>query len=90
MPSRLWWEGGLLREKLGLVRFGFALQEGQGAIIWRVAQVHLFGIPLPARWFGGVQAREFADGDRYHFDVRATLPGVGLLVHYQGWLHVPG
>ena len=36
----------------------------------------------------GVGAREFADGERYAFDVRAWLPLVGLLVHYTGWLDV--
>ena len=42
----------------------------------------------PARWFTGVGARESADGEHYAFDVWASLPLVGLLVHYTGWLDV--
>jgi hypothetical protein len=36
-----------------------------------------------------VNAREFERDGRYHFDVVAKLPGVGMLIHYRGWLEVP-
>lgn len=88
MPSRLWQHDGLLCERLGLARFGFALQVEQGAIVWRVVRVRALGVPLPPRWFVDVHARESEAGGRYRFDVRAALPGVGLLVHYRGWLEV--
>lgn len=88
MSSRLWERDGLLCERLGLVRFGFRLDVRDEGIEWTVERVHALGIPLPARWFGGVRARESARGDRYAFDVRAALPGIGLLVHYRGWLDV--
>lgn len=99
MPSRLWAGrgamAGLLCERLGLVVFGFALTVEPGAhgaqIVWRVRRLRVFGLlPLPARWFDGVEARESVDGEgRYHFDVRAALPLAGRLVHYRGWLEVP-
>ena len=57
-----------------------------GAIVWRVVRVSAFGLPLPARWFTGVGARESAEDGRYRFDVWASLPFIGLLVHYRGWL----
>lgn len=88
MPSRLWREGEVLCERLGLATFGFRLEAVDGAIAWRVERVRVFGIPLPARWFTGVGARESADGQRYRFDVWASLPLTGLLVHYRGWLDV--
>lgn len=88
MPSRLWAHGGLLCERLGLVTFGFRLQAEGGAILWRVARVRVFGLPLPLRWFEGVAARESEADGRYCFDVAATLPLAGLLVRYRGWLHV--
>jgi hypothetical protein len=88
MPSRLWCEGDLLRERLGLATFGFRLQVEDQAIVWRVVSVGVFGLSLPARWFTGVGARESADGDRYRFDVWASLPLAGLLVHYRGGLDV--
>jgi hypothetical protein len=27
-----------------------------------------------------------SDGGRYRFDVRADMRGVGLIVHYEGWM----
>ena len=88
MPSRLWREDEILCERLGLARFGFRLAMEDEAIVWRVVRVHVFGLSLPPRWFTGVGARESADGERYAFDVWASLPLVGLLVHYTGWLDV--
>ncbi|WP_162258793.1 DUF4166 domain-containing protein [Lysobacter sp. Root983] len=88
MPSRLWAQDGLLCERLGLVRFGFALDVEDAAVRWRVARVHALGLPLPARWFDGVSASESEREGRYRFDVRAALPLAGLLVHYRGWLDV--
>ena len=88
MPSRLWREGDVLCERLGVARFGFRLEVVNEAIVWRVVRVGVFGVSLPPRWFAGVGARESADGERYAFDVWASLPLVGLLVHYTGWLDV--
>lgn len=89
MPSRLWPRDGLLCERLGLVTFAFRLCVEDEAIVWRVAGVRVFGLPLPTAWFEGVGARESERDGRYRFDVTATLPLAGLLVRYRGWLHVP-
>lgn len=88
MPSRLWDADGLLCEHLGLATFAFRLDVEDDQLIWRVERVRALGIPLPARLFGGVVAREFDCDGRYGFDVRAELPLVGLLVHYRGWLDI--
>ena len=80
---------GCLRERLGLLEFHFALDVAAGALSWRVVRVRVLGfVPLPAAWFGDVRASEAQRDGRYVFDVRAALPGVGLLVHYRGWLDV--
>ncbi|QQP98489.1 DUF4166 domain-containing protein [Lysobacter enzymogenes] len=55
---------------------------------WRLMRVRALGLPLPRGWFAGVRAREFEREGRYHFDVAAQLPLVGLLVRYRGWLEV--
>lgn len=55
---------------------------------WHLVRVRALGLPLPVSWFAGVTAREFELDGRYCFDVHAALPGVGLLVHYRGWLDV--
>lgn len=88
MRSRLWAAHGLLRERLGLVTFAFALSAQEGAIEWRVVRVHALGLPLPARWFSAVAARESEEDGRYRFDVQAALPIAGPLVRYRGWLDV--
>lgn len=91
MRSRLWARDGLLRERLGLVTFGFRLvvvdDAARGQVIdWRVARVRALGVPLPPSWFAGVHACEYLRDGRYRFDVVASLPLVGPLVHYRGWL----
>lgn len=93
MRSRLWARDALLRERLGLVTFAFRLDvedlPGSGrAIVWRVANARALGVPLPGSWFSNVVAREYEREHRYRFDVAATLPWIGLLVHYRGWLDV--
>lgn len=90
MASTLWVSEEMLCERLGLVMFGFRLETREDGIDWIVRRVRVFGVlSLPVSWFSQVAARESADGDRYHFDVRAALPFAGLLVHYRGWLGVP-
>lgn len=86
---RGWERQGLLCERLGLVEFAFRLSASEGVLAWHVASVRALGLPLPASAFHAVQARESESGGRYRFDVSATLPLAGLLVHYRGWLHVP-
>jgi hypothetical protein len=88
MRSRLCLNARFLHERLGLAQFDFALDAVEATIRWRVARVRAVGVPLPASWFAGVSAVEFVGGGRYRFDVRAELPGIGLLVHYAGWLDV--
>lgn len=94
MPSRLTLHTDGVEERLGLLRFVFALDvierdvdEGV-ALRWRVARVHLLGLPLPLRWFDGVIADEFERDGAYRYDVSARLPWLGLLVHYRGQLDV--
>ena len=90
MSSTLWAGGDLLCERLGLVTFGFRLETREDDIDWVVRRVRVLGLlPLPASWFSQVAAREWADGERYHFDVQAALPLAGPLVHYRGWLSIP-
>jgi hypothetical protein len=88
MRSTMWAADGLLCERLGLVTFGFNLTVENNALVWHVRRVRALGVPLPARWFNGVKATESEVAGRYHFDVEASLPIAGILVHYRGWLEV--
>jgi hypothetical protein len=89
MRSRLWAGDGLLCEQLGPLTFGFQLTVVDQQLRWKVEHVRALGLPLPSAAFGAVNAVESVDAGRYTFDVSATLPVVGLLVHYRGWLDVP-
>jgi hypothetical protein len=86
MRSRLRERGGLLVESLGPARFAFALDSDGDRIDWHLRSVHALGVPLPVRWFEGVQAREWAEDGVYRFEVRAAVALAGLLIHYRGWL----
>jgi hypothetical protein len=64
----------------------FELAPGQDSIEWQLRGIRYLGFPLPLRLFAGTRAREYIDDGRYHFDVSAVLPFVGLLIRYRGWL----
>jgi YfiH family protein len=86
MRSRLRQKGALLRERLGLATFEFALSARDGVLRWEPRRVSALGFPLPARWFRGVRATESQRDGRYRFEVEAALPWIGELVRYEGWL----
>ena len=87
MQSRLRAEGHELVERLGLTTLRFRLHASPVALEWECVEVRLLGIPLPPRWFA-VIARESAAGGKYRFEAGASLPGLGALVHYDGWFDV--
>lgn len=76
----------LLGERLGPLRFRFSLHVYDQALHWRVQRVRVMGLPLPAGWFEGVRCREYEQDDRYVFLVEATLPLIGEVIRYEGWL----
>jgi hypothetical protein len=86
MQSRLWKQGAFLAERLGPVTLLFALRVEQQRIEWRVGGAKYWRVPLPASWFSGACATEQIVDAHYSFDVRATLPVLGLLIRYRGWL----
>jgi YfiH family protein len=86
MRSRLRQRGALLRERLGLATFEFALSASDGVLRWEPRRVSALGFPLPTRWFRGVRASESQRDGRYRFEVEAALPWIGELVRYEGWL----
>jgi hypothetical protein len=87
MASRLWQRNGQLMERLGAMRFCFALDVVEGQVLWRAQRVWAFGIvPLPARWFAQVHCRERERNGRYEFLVDVAMPVIGRLIRYEGWL----
>jgi len=88
MVSRMHAEGPLLVERLGAVDLHFALRAMNGALSMRLERVTLWGMACPAWLFPQVRAEERATPGELHFDVAATLPGLGLLVAYRGALDI--
>lgn len=77
---------GVLEERFGPVVLKFALTTQPDRIVWTLAGARFLVLPLPTAWFAGCAAFETIVDGRYWFDARAHIAGVGLLVHYKGWL----
>ena len=88
MASELRAHGGLLCERLGPNEFGFELEADADGIRWQLRRVRFLGLPLPLAWFRGVAASEFEREGRYRFTVSASMPLVGKLIGYDGWLEL--
>lgn len=77
---------GSIEEHFGPLAFTLGLSthsEGLGMTLLRAS---LVGIPLPRFVLPRITATERAREDQHFFDVAVTLPVIGPLVHYQGWL----
>ena len=75
-------------ERLGPARLTFSPVPDAGRLRWITRELRLCGLRLPLRWAGGVRASCGERDGRYDFDIAVTLPGLGLLVAYAGWLEV--
>ncbi|MDR6871037.1 hypothetical protein J2Y55_002045 [Bosea sp. BE125] len=79
--------GGELWEAFGPLSFKLGLAVDGGGLELPVATMRCLGLPLPSFLQPKSEAREYADTEgRFHFDVKLTLPVIGLLTHYKGWL----
>jgi hypothetical protein len=86
MRTTLRRSGDYLDETVGITTLRFRLSLEGGSIRWTAVRGRTLGIPWPKSWLGGIDACESHRGNHYYFNVRAALPGVGLLVHYVGEL----
>ena len=77
---------GGLEECFGPIVLSFALAVEPDRIVWRLTGARFLFIPLPKALFAGCGAFETIVNGRYWFDARAGIAGIGLLVHYKGWL----
>ena len=86
MRSTLSLHHGRIMERLGAVRLFFALEAEHGALQMRLEGLRFLGIPCPAWLRPDVLAEETGDGDRFHFNVRASVPLLGVVAAYRGYL----
>jgi hypothetical protein len=75
-----------LEERFGPIVLIFGLSAEPDRIVWRLKGARFLFLPLPAALFAGCGAFETIVDGRYCFDAQAGLAGIGLLVHYKGWL----
>lgn len=78
---------GEVREHFGLLSFAIPLAFSDGALAYPVQRAFLLGVPLP-RWLTPrSETHERVDeAGRACFDVRISMPGIGHVVSYMGWL----
>jgi hypothetical protein len=88
MLSSLRRAGDCVDERIGPTRLRFRFSLEGGAIRWTAVSGSTLGVPWPRSWLRGIDAYESHRGNRYYFNVRAALPGIGLIVHYVGELDV--
>jgi hypothetical protein len=86
MQSRLSHRDRRLEERLGPLVLTFALSAQVECILWSLQSARLALFPVPMTWLLECAASETIQDGRYGFDVSAHLRGIGLIVHYKGWL----
>lgn len=86
LASTLHEQGGQLVERFGPLRFRFDLPSDEAGLEMHMRGWSFLGVPLPLALAPRSRAREWQEGEHFRFDVPITLPLVGLLVHYSGWL----
>jgi len=76
-----------LHERFGPVAFQLGAETQQARLGLPIVSARFLGIPLPRILLPRSDAIEETDSEgRFRFDVKLTLPVIGLLVHYEGWL----
>lgn len=77
---------GKISEQFGGLVFDIDLTFDGTCLAFPVTRGRALGVPLP-KWLIPVsEAREFQKNGRFHFDVQLSLPMIGKLVRYQGFL----
>lgn len=79
--------GGRVRERFGPVSMDLSLTPEGERLVYRVEGWRLGPIPLPRALGPSTRAHEEVDAEgRFVFDVEISLPLVGRLARYRGWL----
>ncbi|WP_256117587.1 DUF4166 domain-containing protein [Shinella lacus] len=84
--SELSQKGDRLTERFGPMRFSFDLPSDATGLTMVMRGWSVLGIPMPLWLAPRSEAREWAEGEDFCFDVPIALPGIGTIVHYSGRL----
>lgn len=80
------WEPGHIVERFGPFDFTIRLRWDGGRLHYDMAGGYFLGFRLPSALLPRSETFESVEDGLFRFDVRFTLPFVGLLSHYRGWL----
>lgn len=89
MRSTLTKSGTRVVERLGASRLSFELVEVAGALEMHLVKLYFLGIPCPAWLAPTVTARESGGVNTLHFQIQASLPVIGMVASYTGYLNIP-
>ena len=78
--------GPRLVERFGPFRFAFDLPSGAGGLEMRLRRWSCLRLPLPLALAPRIAAREWEEEGRFRFAVDVSLPLIGDVVRYSGWL----
>jgi hypothetical protein len=73
-------------ERFGPLRFVFDLPAGPHGLEMRLRRWSLFCLPMPLALAPRIAAREWEQQGRFRFDVAVSLPLLGPVIGYAGWL----
>jgi hypothetical protein len=78
---------GRMWERFGLFTFAIDLKADAKTLAYPVAKGRFLGLPIPRPLLPRSETHEAVDIDgRATFSVRLSMPLIGLIVHYEGWL----
>ena len=77
---------GLVVERFGPMAFGLALVEKDTELHLMMRRWDMFGLAMPLFLAPKITAFEHGARDRFNFSIRLSLPLIGLIVAYRGWL----
>jgi hypothetical protein len=73
-------------ERFGPLRFVFDLPSGPHGLEMRLSRWSLFRLPMPLFLAPRIAAREWDEQGRFRFQVAVSLPLLGPVIGYAGWL----
>lgn len=89
MRSHLSMGQGRLVEQVGGARLAFAVEGNAQGLVMRLVGLRVLGVPCPHCLLPAVVAEESGSPGRLHFRIQASLPLLGRVAGYQGYLQLP-
>lgn len=76
----------LICERFGLFTFGLAVVVENGKLQLIIRRWNILGLPMPLFLAPSGHSYESEEDGKFNFHVEISLPLIGLIVRYQGWL----